>query len=67
MSLEDSALLIKDVTKTIVKKTKKSKSSFLGMLLGTLGANLLRNMLLGKGFFQAGNGFVRAREEKTSP
>ena len=59
--------MIKDVTKTIENKTKKQKSSFLGMLLGTLGANLLRNMLLDKGFFQADNGFIRAREETTSP
>ena len=30
------------------------------MLLGTLGASLLRNILTGKGFVRAGEGFVRA-------
>ena len=30
------------------------------MLLGTLGANLLRNILAGKGMNRAGEGFIRA-------
>ena len=33
---------------------------FLSMLLGTLGASLLGNMLAGKGINRAGEGFIRA-------
>ena len=48
-SLEDSGLLIKGVTQTIEGETKEKKGGFLGMLLGTLGTSLLRNMVAGKG------------------
>ena len=48
-SLEDFGLLLKGVSETIENKTKEQKGGFLGMLLGTLGANLLRSMLAGKG------------------
>ena len=43
--LEDSNILIKGITKAIENETKEQKGGFLGMLLGTLGASLLRNML----------------------
>ena len=43
-SLENSGLLLKRVTKTIQVKQKNKKEN-LGMLLGTLGASLLGNML----------------------
>ena len=46
--LEDSKILLKGVTKTIKNKAKEQKVGFLGMLLGTLGAILLGNMLAGK-------------------
>ena len=36
--LEDSNILLKEVTKTIKSKTKKQKEGFLSMLLGTLAA-----------------------------
>ena len=36
------------ITKTIKYETKKQKGGFGGMLLGTLGASLLGNMLTGK-------------------
>ena len=55
-SIEDSGLLIKVVTKTIENQMKKQKLDFLGMLLGTLVANLLMNMLTGKGVVKGGNG-----------
>ena len=48
-SLEESDLLIKGVRKTIKNKVKEQKSSFPGMLFGLLGANLLGNLLTGKG------------------
>ena len=44
-SLEESGLLIKDVTKAIKKEAKEQSGVFLGMLLGSLGASLLRNLL----------------------
>ena len=46
-SLEDSNILLKEVTKTINNKTKEQIGGFLSMLLGTLGASLLGNLLAG--------------------
>ena len=54
-ALEDSNILLKGVTKTIKNETKEQKGGFLGMLLGTLGASLLRNILAGKGIIRAEN------------
>ena len=55
-SLEDSNILLKGVTKTIENETKEQKEEFLSMLLGTLGASLLGNLLSGKGIVRAGSG-----------
>ena len=44
-SLEDSALLLKGVTETVQNEVKEQKGGFLSMLLGTLGASLLGNIL----------------------
>ena len=49
-SLEESGLLIKVVSETIKNKAKEQRGGFLGMLLGSLGASLLGNILTGKGF-----------------
>ena len=61
-ALEDSNILLKGVTKTIENETKEQKGGFLSMLLGTLGASLLGNLLSGKGIAGAGSGkgIVRA-------
>ena len=48
-SLEDSNTLLKGVTSTIKNEAKEQKRGFLSMLLGTLGATLLGNVLSGKG------------------
>ena len=48
-SLEDSGILLKGVSKTVQNEVKELKGGFLGMLLGTLGASLLGNILAGKG------------------
>ena len=56
-ALEDSNILLKGVTKTIEDETKKQKGGFLSMLLGTLGASLLGNLLAGKGIARAGSGY----------
>ena len=47
--LEESGLSIKGVSETIKNEAKGQKDGFLGMLLGTLGASLLGNLLTGKG------------------
>ena len=44
-ALEESNILLKSVTKTIKNETKEHKGGFLGMLLGTLGASLLGDLL----------------------
>ena len=55
-ALEDSNILLKEVTKTIKNETKEEKGGFFSMLLGTLGASLLGNILAGKGIVRAGSG-----------
>ena len=55
-TLEDSNILLKGVTNTIKNETKEQKGGFLSMLLGTLGASLLGNLLSGKGTVRAGSG-----------
>ena len=47
-SLEHSALLLKGVTETVQHEVKQQKGGFLSMLLGTLGASLLGNILTGR-------------------
>ena len=66
-ALEDSNVLLKRVTKTIKNETKEQRAEFLSMLLGTLGASFLGNLLTGKGIIvRAGSrnkkrkGIVRA-------
>ena len=54
-ALEDSNNLLEEVTKTIKNETEQ-KGGFLGMLLGTLGASLLGNMLAEKGIVRVGSG-----------
>ena len=55
-SLEDSALLLKRVSESIQNEAKEQKGVFLSVLLRTLGASFLRNMLSGKGINRAGYG-----------
>ena len=61
-SLEDSGLLLKEVTETVQNEVKEQKGGFHRMLLGTLGASLLGNLLTEKGIYRAGKGkgIVRA-------
>ena len=65
-SLEDSGLLLKEVTETVQNKVKEQKGGFLSMLLGTLGASLLGNLLTGKGAIatRQGRGIYRAGKGK---
>ena len=48
-SLEDSSLLLKGVSETVQNEVREQKGGLLSMLLGTLGASLLGNILAGKG------------------
>ena len=55
-ALEDSNIFPKGVTNTNENETKEQKGGFLSMLLGTLDASLLWNLLSGKGIVRAGSG-----------
>ena len=57
-SLGESGLLIKGISETIKKEAKEKKGGFLGMLLGTLSASLLGNLLTRKGKIRAGEGEI---------
>ena len=61
-SLKDSGLLLKGVSETVQNDAKEQKEGFLTMLLGTLGASLLWNILAGKGINRAGEGILRVGE-----
>ena len=61
-SLEGSGLLLEGVTESVQNEVKGQKGGFLSILLGTLGASLLGNLLTGKGVNRAGEGIVRAGE-----
>ena len=54
-ALENAGILLKGVSKTTKKETKEQRGEFLSMLLGTLRASLLGNLLSGgKGIMRAG-------------
>ena len=61
-ALENSGILLKGVSKTIENETKEQRGGFLSMLLGTLGASILGNLLTGgKSIMRAGEGSVTSR------
>ena len=62
-ALEDSNILLKGVTNTIKNETKEQKGEFLSMLLGTLGASLLGNLLTGRGIERVGSGYHSKKEK----
>ena len=59
-SPKDFSLSIKGVIQTIENDTKKQRGRLLGMLLGTLGASLLEDILAGKEVIRPGNEVMRA-------
>ena len=66
-SLVDSVILLEGVSETIQNVAKEQQGGFLSLLLGTLGATLLGNILAGKGVIRAGEGTPRvANESKIS-
>ena len=65
-SLKNSGVLLKGVSETIQNEAKEQRGGFLSMLLGTLGASLLGDVLSkglsGKGVIRTGEGTIRAGE-----
>ena len=63
-SLEDSGILLDGITETVKNEVKGQKGGFLSMLLGTLRASLLGDLLTkklsGRGVIRAGEGTIRA-------
>ena len=63
-SLENSSVLLKGVSESIENEAKEQRGGFLGMLLATLGASLLGDVLSkglsSKGVIRAGEGTIRA-------
>ena len=63
-SLEDSEVLLKGVSETIQHEAKEQRGGFLSILLGTLSASFLGDVLSkglsGKGAIRAGEGTTRA-------
>ena len=61
-SLEDSGILLNGITETVKNEVKEQKGGFLSMLLVTLRASLLGELLTGEGegTIRAGEGTIRA-------
>ena len=59
-SLENSGFLMEGVGETIQNEAKEQRGEFLSMLLYTLRASLLGDILKGRGINGAGEGVIRA-------
>ena len=62
-ALEESGLLIKSVSEKNQNEAKEQEGAFLSMLLGTLGATLLGNLLTDKDTITAGEGTIRSGQD----
>ena len=62
-SLEESGLLIKGVCETTKYDAKEQERGFFGMLLGTLGANLIENLLTGKETIRASERTIKPGQD----
>ena len=62
-ALENSGILLKRVTKTIENEIKEQRRGFLSMIVGTLEASLLGDLLSGEVMMRAGERIGRAGEE----
>ena len=58
--MEKIMKIVKSVEESGYKWNIKNEAEFLGMLLDTSGASLLRNLLTSKGTIRAGEGTIRA-------
>ena len=63
MKIVKSGLLIKVVGKATENEANEQKGGFLKILLDTLGASLLGNLLADKSVIKAGEGTIRARQD----
>ena len=54
--------MIKYITKTTKNESKSERKGFLGMLLYTLDASLLGNIIEDKGVIKDGKGVIRAEQ-----
>ena len=61
-SLEESGFLIKGISETTKNEVREQKEGFLGMLVDTLDASLLGDLLTDKDTITAGEGTIRAGE-----
>ena len=62
-SLEDSGVILKGISETIQHEAKEQRGVFLSILLGTLGASLLGNLLTGgKSVIRAGEGIKKENQ-----
>ena len=61
-ALGDSNILLKRVTKTIKNETNNFKYGFLSMVIGTLGAILFGNLLVGKWIVRTGSGNKKGKK-----
>ena len=63
-SLKDSGILLDGITERVKNEVKKQKGCFSSMILGTLGASLLGDLLKknlsGRGVIRAEEGTIRA-------
>ena len=62
-SPEYSSHSIKKVTQTIQNETKEPRGEFSHLLLGTLGASLLRNMIADKTIMRTGDELHRSGQD----
>ena len=62
-SSDESGWLIKIISEIVKNETKEQKGGFLGMILGTLAASLLGNMLGGKGLVRGVSNEKRTRNK----
>ena len=62
-SLKASSLLTKIVSNIIKNEATEQKGGFLGMLLASLAASLLENLLTGTDTIRAGESIIRAGQD----
>ena len=62
-SLKDFGSLLNEVTESVQNEVKKQRSGFRRMLLGTLGASLLGNLLTGQGIKKKAEKYMEQEKE----
>ena len=60
-AVKDSNILLNEVTKTMKNKTKEQKRNLFSILLDTIGASLLGNVLSWKVIVRAGSGNTKGK------